>query len=47
MMVIVARTQLFYRTCTELNSSVLIVPFGSAGAEGPTSLLLQPGETGY
>lgn len=26
--------------------TVLIVPFGSRGAEGPTSLLLQPGETG-
>ena len=26
--------------------TVLIVPFGSRGAEGPTTLLLQPGETG-
>jgi mRNA-degrading endonuclease toxin of MazEF toxin-antitoxin module len=27
-------------------NSVLIVPFGSAGAEGPTTLQLDPGETG-
>ena len=26
--------------------SVLIVPFGSSGYEGPTTLLLEPGETG-
>ncbi|MBI1739033.1 MAG: type II toxin-antitoxin system PemK/MazF family toxin [Acidobacteria bacterium] len=26
--------------------SVLIVPFGSAGAEGPTTLQFEPGETG-
>lgn len=26
--------------------SVLIVPFGSAGAEGPTATRLEPGETG-
>lgn len=25
---------------------MLIVPFGSMGAEGPTTLLLQPGESG-
>lgn len=27
-------------------NSVLIVPFGSAGYEGPTTLRLEPGETG-
>lgn len=26
--------------------SVLVVPFGSSGAEGPTMLRLEPGETG-
>lgn len=26
--------------------TVLMVPFGSFGAEGPTTMLLQPGETG-
>lgn len=26
--------------------SILIVPFGSAGAEGPTTMKLEPGETG-
>jgi mRNA-degrading endonuclease toxin of MazEF toxin-antitoxin module len=26
--------------------TVLIIPFGSAGAEGPTTLRLEPGETG-
>jgi mRNA-degrading endonuclease toxin of MazEF toxin-antitoxin module len=26
--------------------SVLIVPFGSVGAEGPTTLLVEPGESG-
>ena len=34
------------RNRSERVNSVLIVPFGSAGYEGPTSLRLEPGETG-
>ncbi len=34
------------RNASERIDSVLIVPFGSAGAPGPTSLRLEPGETG-
>jgi mRNA-degrading endonuclease toxin of MazEF toxin-antitoxin module len=33
------------RNTSDRIDSVLIVPFGSAGAEGPTSLRLEPGET--
>ncbi len=31
---------------SERASSVLVVPFGSYGAEGPTVLRMEPGETG-
>lgn len=34
------------RNLSERVDSVLIVPFGSQGAEGPTTLRLEPGETG-
>src|SRR6266700_2542681 len=34
------------RNLSERVDSVLIVPFGSQGAEGPTTLLFEPGETG-
>jgi len=34
------------RNTSERVDSVLIVPFGSAGAEGPTTLRFEPGETG-
>ena len=34
------------RNKSERVNSVLIVPFGSAGYEGPTTLRLAPGETG-
>ena len=34
------------RNRSERVNSVLIVPFGSAGYEGPTTLRLEPGETG-
>ena len=34
------------RNLSERASSVLVVPFGSYGAEGPTSISLPPGETG-
>jgi len=34
------------RNASDRIDSILIVPFGSAGAEGPTSLRLEPGETG-
>jgi mRNA-degrading endonuclease toxin of MazEF toxin-antitoxin module len=34
------------RNTSERVDSVLIVPFGSQGAEGPTTLQFQPGETG-
>jgi mRNA-degrading endonuclease toxin of MazEF toxin-antitoxin module len=34
------------RNRSERVNSVLIVPLGSAGYEGPTTLRLQPGETG-
>jgi len=34
------------RNLSDRVSSVLMIPFGSAGAEGPTSLRLEPGETG-
>lgn len=34
------------RNASERVDSVLIVPFGSQGADGPTTLKLEPGETG-
>jgi mRNA-degrading endonuclease toxin of MazEF toxin-antitoxin module len=34
------------RNLSERMSSVLAVPFGSYGAEGPTSWRMEPGETG-
>ena len=34
------------RNLSERTTSVLVVPFGSYGAEGPTVLRLLPGETG-
>jgi mRNA-degrading endonuclease toxin of MazEF toxin-antitoxin module len=34
------------RNLSERIDSVLIVPFGSVGGEGPTVLKLEPGETG-
>ena len=34
------------RNTSERVNSVLIVPFGSAGYEGPTTLRLEPGESG-
>lgn len=34
------------RNLSERVDSVLIVPFGSLGAEGPTTLQFEPGETG-
>ena len=34
------------RNLSERASSVLVVPFGSYGVEGPTVLRMQPGETG-
>ena len=34
------------RNLSERVDSVLIVPFGSQGADGPTTLRLEPGETG-
>jgi mRNA-degrading endonuclease toxin of MazEF toxin-antitoxin module len=34
------------RNSSERASSVLAIPFGSAGAEGPTSMRMEPGETG-
>jgi hypothetical protein len=34
------------RNLSERVDSVLIVPFGSQGAEGPTTLRFEPGETG-
>ncbi|HME57564.1 MAG TPA: type II toxin-antitoxin system PemK/MazF family toxin [Terracidiphilus sp.] len=34
------------RNLSDRSSSVLVVPFGSYGAEGPTVLRLLPGETG-
>lgn len=34
------------RNLSERASSVLVVPFGSYGREGPTVLRMQPGETG-
>jgi mRNA-degrading endonuclease toxin of MazEF toxin-antitoxin module len=34
------------RNTSERVESILIVPFGSAGAEGPTTMKLEPGETG-
>ena len=34
------------RNASDRIDSVLIVPFGSAGAEGPTALKLEPGESG-
>jgi hypothetical protein len=34
------------RDLSERTSSVLAIPFGSYGAEGPTSKRMSPGETG-
>src|SRR5260370_31302278 len=34
------------RNMSERVDSVLIVPFGSQGADGPTTLRFEPGETG-
>lgn len=34
------------RNASERVSSVLAIPFGSYGAEGPTSKRMEPGETG-
>jgi mRNA-degrading endonuclease toxin of MazEF toxin-antitoxin module len=34
------------RNSSERVDTVLIVPFGSVGAQGPTTLRLEPGETG-
>ena len=34
------------RNLSERASSVLVVPFGSYGVEGPTVIRMQPGETG-
>lgn len=34
------------RNLSERIDSVLFVPFGSIGAEGPTTMRLEPGETG-
>jgi mRNA-degrading endonuclease toxin of MazEF toxin-antitoxin module len=34
------------RNASERVDSVLVVPFGSAGYEGPTTLRLEPGESG-
>ena len=34
------------RNLSERASSILVVPFGSYGAEGPTTLRMGPGETG-
>jgi mRNA-degrading endonuclease toxin of MazEF toxin-antitoxin module len=34
------------RNASDRVTSILAVPFGSAGREGPTSLRLEPGETG-
>ena len=34
------------RNASERVDSVLIVPFGSQGADGPTTLRFEPGETG-
>lgn len=34
------------RNLSDRASTVLILPFGSYGAEGPTTLFLEPGETG-
>lgn len=35
------------RNTSERTSSVLAVPFGSYGADGPTSRRMEPGETGF
>lgn len=42
-MVVVSLDQ---RNLSDRASSVLVIPFGSYGAEGPTVLRMQPGETG-
>jgi hypothetical protein len=34
------------RNITDRSGSVLAVPFGSFGAPGPTSMQMEPGETG-
>jgi mRNA-degrading endonuclease toxin of MazEF toxin-antitoxin module len=34
------------RNASDRTTSVLAIPFGSAGAEGPTSMRMEPGETG-
>lgn len=42
----VAVLSLDQRNLSDRTSSVLVVPFGSYGAEGPTVLRMLPGETG-
>lgn len=42
----VAVISLDARNLSERTSSILVVPFGSYGAEGPTSKRMEPGETG-
>lgn len=42
-MVVVSLNQ---RNSSERVSSILAIPFGSYGAEGPTSKRMEPGETG-
>jgi mRNA-degrading endonuclease toxin of MazEF toxin-antitoxin module len=34
------------RNMSDRTTSILAVPFGSAGAEGPTAMRMEPGETG-
>ena len=34
------------RNMSDRTTSILVVPFGSAGAEGPTAMRMEPGETG-
>lgn len=34
------------RNMSDRASSVLAIPFGSAGMEGPTAMRMEPGETG-
>jgi mRNA-degrading endonuclease toxin of MazEF toxin-antitoxin module len=34
------------RNASERIGSILVVPFGSSGIEGPTSMRLEPGDTG-
>jgi mRNA-degrading endonuclease toxin of MazEF toxin-antitoxin module len=42
----VAVVSLDQRNLSDRSSSVLVVPFGSYGAQGPTVLRMLPGETG-